>query len=723
MAKGDVMRTALRAMVALAILGLLAVPGGVAVGADKEGAVNPFYEEWNTPYGMPPFDQIETAHFMPAIDRAIEEKTSEVEAIASSIEPATFANTIEALDRSGALVAKVTGVLMNLLGAETNDELQAIAREAMPRMTALNDDIYLNTKLFERVQSIWEARDSVDLTEEQARLLERTHTRFVRSGAQLDEEAQARLRVINEQLAMAGLQFSENLRKATNSYQLVIDDEKDLSGLPPAVVSAAAEAALAAGLDGQWVFTLQWPSLWPFLTYADNRELRREIYTAYLNRCSEGSEYDNTELIEQMVQLRLERANLLGYPTHAHYVLDDTMASTPEAVYDLLDKVWAPAIEVAQQEAADIQKMIAEEGHDFELEPWDWRYYAEKIRAERYALDETELRGYFQLENVRQGAFWLAKKLWGLELAELEDVPTYHPEVRVFEVNDADGAHIGVLLVDYHPRPGKRGGAWMNNYRDQRVINGRDVRPVICNVGNFSRPTGDQPALLSLDEVHTLFHEFGHALHGLLSRCRYQTVSGTSVARDFVELPSQIMENWVLEPEVLAQYARHYQTGEVIPDELVAKIERAKTFNTGYDTCEYLAASYLDMDWHTMREADDIDPAAFEQQTLERIGLPSAIPVRYRSPYFQHIFGPGGGYSAGYYSYLWAEVLDADAFAAFKETSLFDQATAEAFRNNVLARGGSAEPMELYVRFRGAEPAPEPMMQRKGLLAGSPQAE
>jgi peptidyl-dipeptidase Dcp len=697
------------------VLGL-ALASVVATGAFANGGNNPFFEEeWTTPFGMPPFDRIKTEHFLPAIEAGIAEKKAEIEAIASNAEAPTFANTIEAIDRAGVLLTRVRGVAENLLGSLTSDELQAVAREAAPKITALDDDVYLDERLFARVTAVWEARDQLGLSQEQSRLLERTYLRFVRAGAKLEDEAKARLRAINEELSLLGLSFSENLLKATNAYQLVIDNQADLSGLPESLRVAGAEAAAEAGLEGKWAFGLQWPTLWPFLTYADNRELRREIYTAYLERCSRGSAYDNTETLTKIAALRLERARLLGYKTAADYVLDDTMAKTPQAVYELLEQLWTPALAVAKKEAKDLQAMVTAQGHDLQLEPWDWRYYAEKLRKERFDLDEAELRPYFELEKVRSGAFWLVNRLYGVSFVEITNAPVYHPEVRAFEVIDADGAHLGVLLVDYYPRASKRGGAWMNSFREQYVEHGRDVRPVIVNIGNFSRPVGDQPALLSIDEVKTLFHELGHGLHGMLSRCRYQTLSGTSVARDFVELPSQIMENWVLEPELLRVYARHYKTGEVIPEQLISKIKAASRFNVGYDTVEYLAASILDMDWHTITDAGDIDPVAFERATLDRIGLISAIPVRYRSPYFAHIFSGKGDYAAGYYSYKWAEVLDADAYQAFKEHGIFDAQTAESFRRNVLARGGTEDPMELYVRFRGAKPSVEPLLERSGL--------
>jgi peptidyl-dipeptidase Dcp len=491
----------------------------------------------------------------------------------------------------------------------------------------------------------------------------------------------------------------------------VVDRPADLAGLPPAVVAAAAETAQAAGLAGKWVFTLQAPSIWPFLSYADNRELRRQILTAYLSRCDQGNEFDNKQILYRIATLRAERARLLGFETYAHFALEERMAKEPAKVYSLLNQLWGPALSVARAEAASLQAMIRSEGRDFKLEPWDWRYYAEKVKAARYELDENEVRQYFPLENVLQGAFYVARRLYGLTFIERKDLPKYHAEVRTFEVRDADGSHLGVFLVDYHPRPGKRGGAWSSRYRGQRIRDGVDIRPIVVNVCNFTRGAAGQPALLSPEEVKTLFHEFGHGLHSLVQRIRYGSLS--RVPRDFVELPSQIMENWAMEPEVLKVYAKHHRRGAGIPAELVAKIEKAGKFNQGFATVEYLAASILDMDWHTITGEPGRDATGFERASLERIGLPPEIPVRYRSPYFQHIFA--GGYAAGYYSYIWSEVLDSDAFQAFKEKGLFDAETAAAFRRKILEKGGTAEAMEMYKSFRGREPSVEPLLQKRGL--------
>lgn len=679
--------------------------------SSAEVSNNPFLDSWSTPFEVPPFDQIENEHFLPAFKEGIARQRAEVDAITERSGPATFENTIAALDASGSLLDRVSGVFYNMTSAETSDEIQAIAREISPLTTALSDDIILNVELFGRVKAVWEQRNTLGLDPEQLRLVEETYKDFVRGGANLSADKKQRLREINEKLSMLSLQFGDNVLKETNAYRLVVESEEGLSGLPAGVVAAAADAAAQAGLEGKWVFTLHAPSIWPFLTYAGNRELRRQIFTAYIQRGDNGNELDNGSILSQIAALRAERANLLGYPTHAHFVLEERMAKTPEAVDDLLQRLWTPALAVAKNEAKALQEIIDREGGNFKLEPWDWWYYAEKLKKEKYDLDENEVRPYFTLNNVRDGAFFVANRLYGLTFEQRSDLPKYHPDVQTFEVKDADGSHLGVFYVDYHPRAGKRGGAWSSRYRGQFVDNGKEIRPVVVNVCNFTRPTGDTPALLRPEEVETLFHEFGHALHSLVSGIRYRSLAG--VPRDYVELPSQIMEHWAFEPEVLKEYARHYKTGEVIPDELVARIEKAGKFNQGFATVEYLAASLLDMDWHLLSDARERDANSFEKASLERAGLIPEIVVRYRSPYFQHIFS--GGYSAGYYSYIWSEVLDADAFQAFKEKGIFDQETARSFRKNVLEPAGTREAMDMYLDFRGREPTVEPLLENRGL--------
>ena len=701
------------------MIGFSAVSPYAAHSADRAGTspasavneTNPLLVEWTTPFGMPPFDRIKEEHYFPAFQKAIDLKRQEVDAIIKDTQPATFANTIEALDASGELLDRIGGVFYNLKSAETNEQIQEIARQVAPLTSALEDDILLSEPLFARVKAVWEQRDTLGLNAQQRRLVEEMYNDFVRGGAKLAAEQKTRLRAINEELSLLALQFSDNLLKETNAYQLAVEKREDLAGLPKDVVTAAAEVAGKAGMEGKWVFTLHAPSIWPFLSYADNRVLRRQILTAYTKRSDRGNGQDNKAILVRTAALRAERARLLGYASHAHFALEERMAKTPDQVYRLLNQLWAPALAVAKKEAADLQAAIRQEGHDFKLEPCDWRYYAEKVRKARYNLNENELRPYFSLENVRQGAFSVAGRLYGLSFVERTDLPKYHDEVRTFEVKDADGSHLGVFLVDFHPRSSKRGGAWSSGYRDQYVKDGRDIRPIVVNVCNFTRPAGGAPALLSLEEVETLFHEFGHGLHALLSRIRYRTLG--RVPRDFVELPSQIMEQWALEPQVLKTYAKHWQTGEPIPDDLIARIKEAERFNQGFATVEYLAASFLDMEWHVLGEANGLDATTFEDAALGKISLMPEIVTRYRSPYFQHIFA--GGYSAGYYSYIWSEVLDTDAFQAFKEKGIFDSATARSFRTNILEKGGTEDAMEMFKRFRGREPSVEPLLEKRGL--------
>jgi peptidyl-dipeptidase Dcp len=695
----------------LLLLAGMIIPVSAASSDSTSQNTNPLLEKWSTPFGVPPFDWIKDEHFLPALKEGIATQRKEVESIAQIKISPTFANTIEALDASGELLEKVGGVFYNRISAETNDYLQNVAKEVAPLSSALQDDILLNQILFQRVKSIWENRDKLKLNPEQFKLLEKTYKDFVRGGANLNPEQKKRLRAINEELSLLSVKFGDNLLKETNAYRLVIDKKEDLAGLPESAISAAADAARSATLPGKWVFTLQAPSIWPFLTYADNRELRHQILTAYLSRCDQGNKYDNREALVKIASLRAEKARLLGYPTHANFVLEERMAKTPEKVFELLNQLWTPALAVARQELAEQQKLARSDGQNIQMESWDWRYYAEKVKRARYDLDENEVRQYFTLANVQKGAFYAAQELYGLQFVEKTDLPKYHSEVQTFEVKDRDGSHLGVFYVDYHPRAGKRGGAWSSRFRGQYYREGENIRPVVVNVCNFTRPSGGQPALLRLEEVETLFHEFGHGLHSLLSQIHYKDLA--SVPRDFVELPSQIMENWALEPDVLKIYAKHWQTGAVIPDTLIAKIKKAEKFNQGFATVEYLAASLLDMNWHNLAEVNVADADVFEKNALNKIGLLPQIPSRYRSPYFQHIFS--GGYSAGYYSYIWSEVLDSDAFQAFKEKGIFDPATALSFRTNILEKGGTADAMEMYKKFRGREPSVEPLLEKRGL--------
>lgn len=675
---------------------------------------NPFFEEWQTPFGVPPFEQIKEEHYMPAFEEGMKRQKLEIEDIVNNSDPPTFENTVEALERSGKLLSKVKNVFNNLTSAHTNAVLQKIEAEVKPLLAKHNDDINLNENLFRRIQTVYKQKDILDLNPEQSMLLEKTYKEFVRGGVNLDDEKKSRFRKINEELSLLSVKFDKNVLDATNAFELVIEKEKDLDGLPQSVITAASEAARDRGYEGKWVITLHKPSFIPFLQYSKKRDLREKVFKAFANLCNNGNEFDNKKIVSRIAVLRAERAQLLGYKTHADFILEENMAKDADRVYTFLEQIWEPALAKAKEEARELQEMITKEGGDFKLQPWDWWFYAEKVKKAKYALDDSSLRPYFKLENVRQGAFDVANKLWGITFHELEDMPKYHPDVRVFEVRDADGSHIGVLYVDYFPRASKQGGAWMNAYRKQSRTKGRDIRPIIVNVGNFTKPTADMPSLISFDNALTLFHEFGHALHGLLSDCTYERLSGTDVPRDFVELPSQIMENWASAPEVIKSYARHYETGEPIPDELLEKIENSRHFNQGFATVEYLASCFLDMDWHTLSDAKDRDPLEFESMAMEKTGLIPEIIPRWRSTYFGHIFA--GGYSSGYYSYIWAEVLDSDAFEAFKETSLFDKQTAQSFRENILERGGTEDPMTLYLRFRGAEPKIEPLLKKRGLL-------
>ncbi len=690
-----------------------ALAAGLLLWACSKSETNPFFADYGTPFETPDFSKISEADYLPAMKEGIRQHKAEIEAIATSGEAASFTNTIEAIEKSGALLDRSANLFFAMNSANTNDNLQAIAREVSPLLSQHNDDIYLNDALFQRIKSIYDQRESLDLSTEQQTVLDKYYKDFVRSGANLDEAGKVRLREINKELSLLTLQFGENVLKEDNAYALVIEKKEELAGLPDGVIAGGAEAAKERGMDGKWVFTLHKPSLIPFITYSDIREYRKQMLTAYIERGNNNNELDNKANTARIVELRIEKANLLGYPTHAHFVLEENMAKNPENVYKLLNQIWDAALPMAKAEARELQKLIDADGGDFKLAAWDWWYYAEKLKKAKYDLDESELRPYFQMEKVRQGVFDTATKLFGITFTERSDISKYHPDVTVYEVKNADGSHVGILYTDYYPRASKRGGAWMDAWRKQSNIAGNRVTPLIYNVGNFSKPTADQPSLLSLDEVNTLFHEFGHALHGLLSDCSYPSVSGTSVARDFVETFSQMMENWAMEPEVLKSYAVHYQTGEPIPDELIAKIKNSGHFNQGFATVEYLAASFLDMDWHTLTEAKDIDVIDFENKSMANIGMIPEIVVRYRSPYFRHIFA--GGYSAGYYSYIWAEVLDADAFQAFKENGIFDPATAKSLRDNLLSRGGTEDAMVLYKRFRGHEPSIEPLLERRGL--------
>lgn len=670
---------------------------------------NPLISKFDTPYGVPPFGEIKVKHFMPAYVEAMKQHNAEIEAIINNTEEANFKNTIEALAESGKLLDKVAMVFNNLNASLTSDSMQKVAQEVAPLVSKHFDNIALNEKLFKRVKSVYNKKADLQLSPEQFRLLDVTYKEFERGGANLSEADKDKLRKINSEMAVLQLKFSDNVLAETNNYKLVIDDEKDLAGLPESVIKAAANTAKENGLEGKWVFTTQKPSMIPFLTYADNRNLRRELQTAYIMRGDNNNEYDNKEILSRIAVLSTQKANLLGFKTYAAYVLDNNMAKTPEKVFEFTNKVWDAALPIAQNEAKELQKLIDREGGNFKLEFYDWWYYSEKLRAEKYNLDEEMLRPYFELNEVRDGAFMVANKLYGLKFIERNDIPKYHADVQVFEVQEADGSHVGILYMDWYPRASKSGGAWMDAYRKQS----EGVSPVITTNFNFTMPSGDKPALLSIDEVETAFHEFGHALHGLLSNCKYNTLSGTSVTRDFVELPSQFMENFATDPEVLKLYAKHYKTGETIPNDLIEKFKKSSLFNNGFVVVEYTSAALLDMYWMTIEDTISRDATKFENEVMQKINMMPEIIVRYRSPYFTHVFG--GGYAAGYYSYQWAQVLDADAYSVFKGNGIFDPATAKSWRENVLSKGNTAPAMELYKNFRGSEPKLDAFLERNGL--------
>jgi len=675
---------------------------------------NPLLQTWDTPFHVPPFDQIESEHYLPAFREAMRRHLEEIEAIATQKEAPTFANTIEALERAGQDLANVTNVFYAVEAANTDDTIRETNRILSPELARHGDAIVLDPRLYERVKTVYASKG--DFSGEQAKLLEETHKRFVRSGAALEGAPRERLKEINAELASLSQKFGDNLLEETNDFVLHVTDEADLGDLPSSLKAAAAAEAENRGLDGGWAITLQRPSCNPFLEYSPNREMRRKVYEGYAMRANRGNEFDSNEILARMAALRAERATLLGYPTHAHYVLSDAMAENPTRVRELLDQVWEPALRVAKQERAALQEMMQSDGIDDTLKGWDWRYYAAKVRKERYDLDEEQTRPYFEFTAVRDGCFAVAKKLFGVDIVELEDMPKWHEDQQVFEVRDADGSHIGIVYLDFFARASKSGGAWMNELTMQhRTADGEFVSPIVTTNFNYPPPTDAGPSLLSFGESSTLFHEFGHALHGLFSDVTYGSMSGTNVPRDFVEFPSQVMENWFGEPETLRIFAKHYQTGEVIPDALIAKIKASSTFNQGFATAEYMAASYLDLAWHTLEygSAEISDPVAFEKAEMERIGLIDEIIPRYRNTYFAHIFA--GGYSSGYYSYLWSEVLDADAFAAFKEKGIFDPELAKRFRT-LLSRGGTSPGMDLYVDFRGREPEIAPLLARRGLV-------
>jgi len=700
--------------------GLIFLTALLMIAACTTTEQNPLLTDFGTPFNVPPFHKVTEDHYMPAFEEAMRQHNLEIEAIVSNSEAPTFENTIVAMDYTGRLLRDVSLVFFNANSANTNDRIQEIARDLSPKLSQHSDNIRLNPELFERVKAVYEQKDYLNLNEEQAKLLDNAYKGFVRGGADLPADKQERLRAINQELSMLTLTFGQNVLGEVNNYKMMVENEADLAGLPQSAIDGAAARAAAEGHEGKWIFTLHNPSVMPFLYNADNRELRKVMQQAYINRCNMGNQFDNNEIIGKIVNLRLERAQMLGYDNHAHFTLEETMVKNIETAQNFISQVWNAALPIAREEAKELQDMIKADGHDFNLEQWDWRYYAERVRKEKYDLDEQEVRQYFELNTVRDGIFDVVDKLWGLQFVERNDIPTYHKDVQAFEVKEANGDHVGVLYMDFHPRDSKRSGAWMSSYRSQYVDpNGNFVAPVITIVCNFSPPTATQPSLLTYDEMTTFFHEFGHALHGLLSKVTYPSLAGTSVPRDFVELPSQIMENWANEPSVMITFAKHYETGEPMPQALMDRIQASSHFNQGFSTVEFLSSAFLDFEYHTITEPFASDKLAqvasvVDAKTIKNTGLIPQIHFRHGSTHFQHIFS--GGYSSGYYSYMWSGLLDADAFEAFRETGdFFDQATASSFRKNVLERGGTGDAMEMYINFRGKEPQIEPLLIQRGL--------
>ena len=680
---------------------------------DKKMTTNVLLENFDTPFGVPPFAEIKQEDYVPAYKKAIEEHGAEIQAIVNNTDEPTFKNTIEALELSGKLLAQVNNVFDNLTSAITDSTMQAIAKEVSPLMSAHGDDIFLNDILFARIKSVYEQKEDLKLNTEQVMLLEKTYKGFVRGGANLNNTDKETLRGINKELGMLSLQFGENVLAETNSFEMLLIDEADLAGLPDGVKQAAIANAKDHGHENGWLFTLDKPSLIPFITYSDKRDLREKMFKGYIMRGDNNNDNDNKEVITKIVNYLLEKEQLLGFKNHASFILDNNMAKSPDNAFELLDKVMPSAIEMAKKEQAELQKLADSKGAEITIEAWDWWYYSEKVRKAKYDLDEEQLRPYFKMENIRDAVFAVTEKLYNINFVRNTNIPIYHKDVEAYEVQKEDGSVMGILYMDFYPRASKRAGAWMTSYRKQHYTNGENVIPVISVVTNFTKPTADKPSLLNFDEVTTLFHEFGHALHGLLSECQYTSLSGTAVPRDFVEMPSQIMENWASEPEVMKTYFKHYETGEAIPDELIAKIQKSGKFNAGFTISEYTAAAYLDMYWHSITEPFTGDVNAFENDAMTKLGLIDEIVVRYRSTYFTHVFA--GGYSAGYYAYMWAEVIDADAFQAFKEAGIFDKKTAQSFRDNILSRGGTEDAMDLYKKFRGREPKIDAYLDRKGL--------
>lgn len=689
----------------------VAVIGGMA--AERN---NPFLEPYNTPYNIPPFDRITTADYMPALEEGLKIYRGEIDAIANQKATPTFDNTILAMEKSGELTTRVMGVLMSLSEADSNPELQKVADEAMLLYGSTVDNVMMNDKLFERVKYLYDNRAKLGLSGPRLRAVEKSYRDFTRNGALLSAADKEELKKLNNRLTELYSKFNSNLLKATNAYQLVVDDPAMLSGLPQSTIALAADEAKQRGLDGKWVFTLHAPSRLPVLQFADNRDLRRQIYEAYTTQASSG-EYNNYPVIGEIVKTRAAKAKLLGYPDYAAYMTANVMAKTPENAENLLMQIWRPAIKRVDKEVAEMQTLADDLGDKITIEPWDYYYYAEKVRRKKYALDEDEVKGYFEIDSVAKGIFAMAERLYGIHFTPIPNAPKYHPDVKVYDVTDDKGEHVAVFMTDYFSRPSKRQGAWMESLQGSFIDpDGKSQRPIVYNVANFAKPTPGSPSLLSMDDVETMFHEFGHGLHGMLTRAALRSQSGTNVDRDYVELPSQIHEHWAFEPALLKEYAHHYKTGAVIPDSLIAKIEASSTHNQGFTTTELAGAALLDLAWGHLNPADGetVDVEAFEAQVAQKLGMPRQVKYRYRSPYFKHVFG-SDGYASGYYTYLWAEVLDTDGFELFREKGVFDPATAKLFRENVLEMGGSEDPMVLYVKFRGHEPSVKALLRNRGL--------
>ena len=686
--------------------------------------INPFFQEWNTPYEVPPFLDIKDEHYMPAYEQGMKENLEEIDLIVNNTEAPTFANTIEELERTGKLLSRVGRVFSNLASSNTNPQLQELQRELSPMLSAHYDKISLNEGLFNRVDAIYQNRENIDLTSEQAKLLNDTRKGFVRSGALLSEDQKERISGINSKISGLSTSFGQNLLAETNGFELILEDS-DLDGLSDGVIAAAADAAsqkmdsaksdeVKDKYNDKYVFTPHRSSMYPFLTESTRRDLREKLYNSYVMRGDNNNDTDNKKIAAQIAKLRAERAQIMGYKTHAHFVLEENMLKSPEEVYELLIQLWKPAVKRANVEVADMQAVADAEGQNFDIAAWDWWHYSEKVRKEKYDLDESLIKPYLSLDNVLKGVFNTTNKLWGLTFTEIFDLDLYHPDARIWKVSDKDGSHLGIFIGDYFTRSNKRGGAWMSSFKGQSNLDGME-RPIVVNVCNFPAPVGDNPALLSFDNVVTLFHEFGHAMHGTLTNVKYGSMAGTSGPRDFIELPSQLLEHWASEPEVLKSFATHYETGEPIPDELIEKLLNASKFNQGFINTEYLAASLLDMDWHTISADEDLkDANKFELESMKKVGLIGEIAPRYRTTYFAHIFS--GGYSSGYYSYVHAAVLDSDAFEAFKEVGdVFDKDLASKLRATIYSKGSTEEAMDLFVQFRGRKASIEPLLKVRGL--------